>query len=74
MECSQRRMIYHKQTIVDEDGVLQNQEALNNVIYKTVSVSTKKKVDRQGQTHVYTVRVIRKCGVQLNLFQHERTE
>lgn len=68
MECSKRNVIYHRQTIVDEDGVLQTQEALNNAIYKTVSVSTQKNTDRQGQTHVYTVRVIRKHGVQLNLF------
>ena len=71
MECSKRNAIYHKQTIVDEDGVLQTQEALNNAIYKTVSVSTEKKIDRQGQTHVYTVRVIRKYGEQLKLFSHE---
>lgn len=68
MGCSTKTAIYHKQTIVDEDGVLQNQEDLNNVIYKTVSVFTQKKIDQQGQTHVYTVRVIRKHGVQLNLF------
>ena len=68
MECSKRNVIYHKQTIVDEDGVLQNQEDLNNAVYKTVSVSTQKKTDQQGQTHVYTVRVIKKYGVQLNLF------
>lgn len=68
MECSQRRLIYHKQTIVDEDGVIQTSQDLNNTIYKTVSISTKKKVDQQGQTHVYTVRVIKKHGVQLNLF------
>lgn len=69
MECLPKKPIYHKQTIVDEDGVLQNQEDLNNAIYKTVSVSTQKKTDHQGQTHVYTVRVIKKHGVQLNLFQ-----
>ena len=69
MECSRRRTIYHRQTIVDEDGVLQNKEDLYNAIYKTVSVSTQKKTDRQGQTHVYTVRVIKKYSVQLNLFQ-----
>lgn len=68
MECSQTRTIYHKQTVVDEDGVLQSNEDLNNAIYKTVSVSTQKKTDQQGQTHVYTVRVIKKYGVQLNLF------
>ena len=68
MECSRRNVIYHKQTIVDEDGVLQTQEALSNVIYKTVSVSTQKKIDQQGQTHVYSVRVVKKYGVQLNLF------
>lgn len=69
MECSRKRTIYHKQTIVDEDGVLQTQEALNNAVYKTMSVFTQKKTDQQGQTHVYTVRVIKKCGVQLKLFQ-----
>lgn len=74
MGCSKRNVIYHKQTIVDEDGVLQTQEALNNAIYKTVSVSSQTKTDRQGQTHVYTVRVIKKCGVQLNLFNYGQTE
>lgn len=68
MECSQKRTIYHKQTIVDEDGVIQTDQDLNNIVYKTVSVSTKKQIDKQGQTHVYTVRVIKKHGVQLNLF------
>lgn len=69
MECLPKKPIYHKQTIVDEDGVIQTEQDLNNVIYKTVSVSTKKKIDQQGRTHVYTVRVIKKHGVQLNLFQ-----
>jgi len=69
MECSQSRTIYHRQTVIDEDGVVQTCQDLNNAVYKTVSVSTEKKVDHQGQTHVYTVRVIRKYGVQLNLFQ-----
>lgn len=68
MECLRRNVIYHRQIIVDEDGVIQGRENLNNVIYKTVSVSTRRKIDQQGQTHVYTVRVIKKCGVQLNLF------
>lgn len=68
MECFPKKQIYHKQTIVDEDGVIQTCQDLNNIVYKTVSVSTKKKVDQQGQTHVYTVRVIKKYGVQLNLF------
>lgn len=68
MGCSRKNVIYHKQTIVDEDGVVQTRQDLNNVLYKTISVSTKKKVDQQGQTHVYTVRVIKKHGVQLNLF------
>lgn len=68
MECLPKKPIYHKQTIVDEDGVIQTEQDLNNVIYKTVSVSTNKKIDQQGQTHVYTVRVIKKHGVQLNLF------
>lgn len=68
MGCSRRNVIYHKQTIVDEDGVLQNQKDLNNAIYKTVSVSTQKKTDQQGQTHVYTIRVVKKCGVQFQLF------
>lgn len=68
MECLPRKPIYHKQAIVDEDGVIQTSQDLNNAIYKTVSVSTKKKIDQQGQTHVYTVRVIKKHGVQLNLF------
>lgn len=68
MECSRKKLIYHKQTIVDENGVIQTSQDLNNAIYKTVAVSTKKKIDQQGQTHVYTVRVIKKHGVQLNLF------
>lgn len=68
MECSRKKLIYHKQTIVDEDGVIQTSQDLNDAIYKTVTVSTKKKIDQQGQTHVYTVRVIKKHGVQLNLF------
>lgn len=68
MGCSRRNVIYHKQTIVDEDGVVQTKQELVNIIYKTVSVSTKRKIDQQGQTHVYTVRVIKKHGVQLNLF------
>lgn len=68
MECLPKKPIYHKQAIVDEDGVIQTSQDLNNAIYKTVSVSTKRKIDQQGQTHVYTVRVIKKHGVQLNLF------
>ncbi len=68
MECSRKNVIYHKQTIVDEDGVVQTLQDLNGAIFKTVAVSTEKKIDQQGQTHVYTVRVIKKHGVQLNLF------
>lgn len=68
MECSQRRMIYHKQTIVDEDGVFLTQEELSRTIYKTTKVHVEKKTDQQGQTHVYTTRVVKKCGVQLQLF------
>lgn len=68
MECLKKKVIYHKQTIVDEDGVIQTREDLNNVICETMLVSTEKKIDQQGQTHVYTVRVIKKHGVQLNLF------
>ena len=68
MECSQRRMIYHKQTIVDEDGVILTQEELNQAIYKKIKVHVEKKMDRQGQTHVYTTRVVKKCGVQFQLF------
>lgn len=68
MECSRRNVIYHKQTIVDEDGVVQTLQDLTGAIFKTVTVSTEKKIDQQGQTHVYTVRVIKKHGVQLNLF------
>lgn len=71
MECSQRRMIYHKQTTVNEDGVILTQEDTNRTIYKTIRVHVEKKTDRQGQTHVYTTRVVKKCGVQLQLFQHE---
>ena len=68
MECSQRRMIYHKQTIIDEDGVVLTQEETGRTIYKTIKVHVEKKTDRQGQTHVYTTRVVKKCGVQLQLF------
>lgn len=68
MECSRKNVIYHKQTIVDEDGVVQTLQDLADAVFKTVEVSTKRKIDQQGQTHVYTVRVIRKYGVQLNLF------
>lgn len=68
MECLQRRTIYHKQTIVDEDGVVLTQEETNRTIYKTIKVRVEKKTDRQGQTHVYTTRVVKKCGVQLQLF------
>lgn len=68
MECSRKNVIYHKQTIVDEDGVVQTLQDLSGAIFKTVAVSTEKKIDQQGQTHVYTVRVIKKHGVQLNLF------
>ena len=68
MECSQRRVIYHKQTIVDEDGVFLTQEELSRTIYRTIRVHVEKKTDQQGQTHVYTTRVVKKCGVQLQLF------
>lgn len=68
MECSQRRTTYHKQTIVDEDGVILTQEEIGRIIYKTIKVHVEKKTDRQGQTHVYTTRVVKKCGVQLQLF------
>lgn len=68
MECSRKNVIYHKQTIVDEDGVVQTLQDLNGAIFKTVAVSTEKKIDQQGQTHVYTVRVIKKHGVQFQLF------
>nr|DAH92117.1 MAG TPA: hypothetical protein [Microviridae sp.] len=68
MECSQRRLIYHKQTIIDEDGVILTQEEMDRTIYKTMKVHVEKKTDQQGQTHVYTTRVVRKCGVQLQLF------
>lgn len=68
MECSQRRMIYHKQTVIDEDGVFLSREELNRTIYKTIRVCVEKKTDQQGQTHVYTTRVVKKCGVQFQLF------
>lgn len=68
MECSQKRMIYHKQTIVDEDGVILTQEETNRTIYETIKVYVEKKTNQQGQTHVYTTRVVKKCGVQFQLF------
>lgn len=68
MECSPRNLIYHKQTIIDEEGVILTQEEMNRAIYKTTKVHVEKKTDQQGQTHVYTTRVIKKCGVQLKLF------
>lgn len=68
MECSQRRITYHKQTIVDEDGTILTQEEKSRTIYKTIKVHVEKKTDQQGQTHVYTTRVVKKCGVQYQLF------
>lgn len=68
MECSPRNLIYHKQTIIDEDGVVITKEEINQLAYKTLRVHTERKTDSQGQTHVYTVRVIKKHGVQLKLF------
>lgn len=68
MECLQKRTIYHKQTIVDEDGVILTREEMNQTIYKTIKVHVEKKTDRQGQTHAYTTRVVKKCGVQFQLF------
>lgn len=68
MECSQRRITYHKQTIVNEDGVILAREEKNRTIYKTIKVLVEKKTDQQGQTHVYTTRVVKECGVQLQLF------
>lgn len=68
MECSPRNLIYHKQTIIDEDGVILAKEDLDQSIYRTVKVHTTKKTDNQGQTHVYTIRVVKKYGVQLKLF------
>lgn len=67
MECSQGRLIYHKQTIVDENGVIIDEKD-DDVAYKTIKVCVKKKTDQQGQTHVYTIRVVKKYGVQLKLF------
>lgn len=68
MECLQKSLIYHKQTIVDEDGVILTREEMNRTICKTIKVHVEKKTDQQGQTHVYTTRVVKKCGVQLQLF------
>lgn len=68
MECSPRSLIYHKQTIIDEDGVIITKEEINQLAYKTLRVYTERKTDSQGQTHVYTIRVIKKYGVQLKLF------
>lgn len=66
MECLAAKPIYHKQTIIDEDGVILSQE--EQAIYKTIKVHVDKKTDQQGQTHVYTTRVVKKCGVQFKLF------
>lgn len=68
MECLQKGTIYHKQTIVDEDGTILTREEMNQTIYKTIKVHVEKKTDQQGQTHVYTTRVVKKYGVQLQLF------
>lgn len=68
MECSPRRIIYHKTTVIDEDGVVVTKEEINQSIYKTVQTHIEKKTDNQGQTHVYTIRVIKKYGVQFKLF------
>nr|DAF70049.1 MAG TPA: hypothetical protein [Microviridae sp.] len=68
MECSPKRIIYHKTTVIDEDGVVVTKEDINQSIYKTVKTYTEKKTDNQGQTHVYTIRVVKKYGVQFKLF------
>lgn len=68
MECSPKHPIYHRQTIIDEDGVTLTKEDLDQSIYRTVKVHTTKKTDNQGQTHVYTIRVVKKYGVQFKLF------
>lgn len=68
MECSSKRIIYHKTTVIDEDGVVIAKEEINQSIYKTMKTLTEKKTDNQGQTHVYTIRVVKKYGVQLKLF------
>lgn len=68
MECLPNYPIYHRQTIIDEDGMILVKEDLDRSIYRTVKVHTTKKTDNQGQTHVYTIRVVKKCGVQLKLF------
>lgn len=68
MECLPKHPIYHRQTIIDEDGVVITKEEIDQLAYKTLRVHTERKTDNQGQTHVYTVRVIKKHGVQLKLF------
>lgn len=68
MECLPKHPIYHRQTIIDEDGVVITKEEIDQLAYKTLRVHTERKTDSQGQTHVYTVRVIKKHGVQLKLF------
>ena len=68
MECLPKRPIYHRQVIIDKDGVTLTKEDLDQSIYRTVKVHTTKKTDNQGQTHVYTIRVVKKYGVQLKLF------
>lgn len=68
MECLPKHPIYHRQTIIDEDGVILTKEDLDQSIYRTVKVHATKKTDNQGQTHVYTIRVVKKYGAQLKLF------
>lgn len=68
MECLPKWVIYHKTTVIDEDGVIVTKEEANQSIYKTVKTYTDKKIDNQGQTHVYTIRVVKKYGVQFKLF------
>ena len=68
MECLPKHPIYHRQTIINEDGVILAKEDLDQSIYRTVKVHTTKKTDNQGQTHVYTIRVVKKYGVQFKLF------
>lgn len=53
MDCSQKSLIYHKQTIVDEDGVILTWEEMNRTIYKTIKVHVeKKRINKAKHTYI----------------------